>query len=120
MKNLILLIVTFTIATGVYSQDSKMMAQPNKMDQKKMKDCCTMKDGKMVCMKDGKTMAMTMDMTLKNGTTVMKDGTVKMKDGKTMMMKNGDAVDMDGKMMKMPMDKMDKTKKMDKMDNSKM
>jgi len=103
MKNLILLIVAFTISVGAYSQESKM-------DQKKMKDCCMMKDGKMMCMKGGKTMPMTMDMTMKNGTMVMKDGKVKMKDGKTMMMKNGDAVDMDGKMMKMPMDKMDKMK----------
>ena len=34
-----------------------------------MKDCCMMKDGKMICVKDGKTMPMDKDMKMKNGTT---------------------------------------------------
>ena len=37
-----------------------------------------------------------------NGTTVMTDGMCKMKDGKTMQMKEGDMMDMNGKMGKMP------------------
>lgn len=96
MKNLILLFTALTISLGVFSQGTKMADKP-------MKDCCMMKDGKMMCMKGGKTMAMDKDMTMKDGTTVMKDGTVKMKGGKTMKMKNGESIDMDGKMSEMTM-----------------
>jgi hypothetical protein len=63
-----------------------------------MKDCCMMKDGKMMVMKDGKTMPMEKDMVMKNGTTCMTNGECKMKDGKKMMMKEGDCMDMNGKM----------------------
>jgi hypothetical protein len=65
-----------------------------------MKDCCMMKDGKMMMIKDGKKMAMDTDMTMPNGTMVMKDGTCTMKDGTKMVMKEGDRMDMDGNMMK--------------------
>ncbi|MXV50470.1 hypothetical protein GS399_05750 [Pedobacter sp. HMF7647] len=74
-----------------------------KMDHQ-MKDCVMMEDGKMMLMKDGKTMEMTKDMALKNGTMIMTDGTVKSKSGKSMKLKNGESVDMNGKMM--PMHKM--------------
>ncbi|WP_293892817.1 DUF6799 domain-containing protein [Flavobacterium sp.] len=75
-----------------------------------MKDCCMMKDGKMMCMKDGKTMPMTKDMKMKNGTTCMTNGECVMKDGKKMTMKEGHCIDMNGKMDKCSM--MMKTKKM--------
>jgi len=42
---------------------------------------------------------------MSNGTVCMMDGTCKMKDGKTMMMKEGETCDMDGKMGKMKMNK---------------
>ncbi|MHA4807844.1 DUF6799 domain-containing protein [Flavitalea flava] len=45
----------------------------------KMKDCVMMKDGMMMEMKAGKTKVMDHDMTMTNGTMVMKDGTCKMK-----------------------------------------
>jgi hypothetical protein len=51
-------------------------------------------------MQDGKMMAMDKDMTMKNGTMVMADGKVKMKSGKTMMLKDGYCVDMNGKVIK--------------------
>jgi hypothetical protein len=69
-----------------------------KHDSKKMKDCCLMKDGKMMCCKDGKTMPMDKDMTMKNGTKCMVNGECIMKDGKKMTMKEGECMDMDGKM----------------------
>src|SRR5438876_3912480 len=50
------------------------------------KDCLMMKDNKMWVMKDGKTTAMTSDMTLSNGTKVMVDGSYMTKDGKKMML----------------------------------
>ena len=75
-----------------------------------MKDCCMMKDGKMMVMKDGKTMPMDKEMTMKNGTTCMTNGEYTMKDGSKMMMKNGDCMDMNGKMTKSEMKMMPKKK----------
>ncbi len=76
-----------------------------------MKNGCMMKEGKMVCMKDGKTMPMDKAMTMKNGTTCMTNGECTMKDGKKMMMKEGDCMDMNGKMHN---DKMKSAKKIKK------
>ncbi|MES1249083.1 MAG: DUF6799 domain-containing protein, partial [Chitinophaga rupis] len=47
--------------------------------------------------KSGATTEVTDDVTLDSGTVVSKDGTVKTKDGKTVMLKEGDCVWMDGK-----------------------
>jgi hypothetical protein len=66
-----------------------------------MKDCVMMKDGKMMVMKLGEKMELTESMTLDNGSTVTPDGTVKTKEGKSITLKNGDAIYMDGKMAKM-------------------
>lgn len=71
-----------------------------------MKDCCMMKDGKMMVMKNGKTMPMEKDMMMKNGTKCMTNGECTMKDGKKMMMKNGDCMEMSGKMCTDKMKKM--------------
>jgi hypothetical protein len=68
-----------------------------------MKDCCLMKDGKMMCMKDGKMMPMEKDMTMKNGTKCTTNGECMMKDGKKMKMKEGECMDMNGKMDKCAM-----------------
>jgi hypothetical protein len=76
-----------------------------------MKDCVMMEDGKMMTMMDGNKMPMEADTTMKNGTEVMTDGTVKMKNGKTMMLKDGDCVYMDGTVHH-PMSKMKSKKKM--------
>ncbi len=83
-----------------------------KHDSTKMKDCCMMKEGKMCCMKNGKTMPMDKDMTMKNGTKCMTNGDCIMKDGKKMKMKEGECMDIDGKMDKCDM--MHKTVKDDK------
>ena len=63
------------------------------------KDGVMMKDGKMMMMKDGKMMPMDREMTMSNGTKVMKDGKMMMKDGEEMNMKDGQMMMMDGKMM---------------------
>ena len=51
-------------------------------------------------------MPMGKDMIMKNGTTCMTNGECKMKDGKKMMMKEGDCMDMGGKMCTDKMKKM--------------
>lgn len=67
-------------------------------DSTAMKDCCMMKGGKMMCMKEGKMMPMEKSMKMKNGTTCMPNGDCIMKDGKKMKMKDGQCMDMNGKM----------------------
>ena len=80
-----------------------------------MKDCCMMKDGKMMYMKNGKTMVMEKDMVMKNGTTCMTNGECVMKNGEKMMMKEGDCMDMNGKMCNDRMKMMTKKKTTKKM-----
>ena len=71
----------------------------------KTKECCMMKDGKMMHHKNGVTLPMDKDMTMKNGTVCMVNGECVMKDGKKMTMKEGECMDINGKM--------DKCKKQD-------
>ena len=93
------LLAAVVCTSAAMAQDTTAMA-PTKMHHMGMKkDCVMMKDGKMMTMKGGKTMAMDQDMTMTNGTTVSTDGTVKMSDGSTKQLKDGDCVYMDGKMM---------------------
>ena len=87
-----LMIISFNVNAQHHKHSSKMN------HSKMMKDCCMMKDGKMMVMKNGKTMPMEKDMVMKNGTTCMTNGECKMKNGKMMMMKEGECMDMSGKM----------------------
>lgn len=110
MKKIIVLFAACTLSAGVFAQagnENKMHKTEHSMKMgkgdMKMKDCVMMDEGKMMVMKDGKTMEMDQDMTMKNGTMVMKDGTVKMKNGKTAMLKDGECVYMNGSMSKMKM-----------------
>jgi hypothetical protein len=99
MKKLLILIATMALSAGAFAQEK--MDDKMKMDIKQ--DHIMMMDGKMQVKKNGKTTLMVKDMTLSNGTKVMKDGTMKTKTGETMVMKEGDVVYMDGKMGKMKM-----------------
>ena len=92
----LLIMVLFFTATNLSAQTKK---------ESTMKDCCMMKEGKMMVCKDGVTMPMEKDMTMKNGTVCMVNGECVMKDGKKMTMKEGECMDMNGKM--------DKCKKQD-------
>lgn len=92
--SMLMLFVCFT-AVNTFAQ--------TKTDAAMMKDCCMMKDGKMMLMTDGKMMPMEKDMTMKNGTKCMVNGECVMKNGKKMKMKEGDCMDMSGKMDKCSM-----------------
>ena len=84
----------------VENRKDTMVLQKNDNMQHNMKsDHIMMQNGKMVMMKDGKTMPVNKEITLKNGTVIMTNGQYKGKDGNIMMMKEGDMMDMDGKMM---------------------
>ena len=87
--SLLLMVLCFT-TTNVSAQAKKQSATA--------KECCMMKDGKMMHHKDGVTMPMEKDMTMKNGTVCMVNGECIMKDGKKMTMKDGECMDMNGKM----------------------
>lgn len=104
MKNLILSLACFCSLSLATIAPTASYGQSSTMDSKKMKDkdgSLMMKDGKMMVMKNGSWMPMTMDMTMSNGAKVMVDGTVMMKDGKKKMMKNGECMKPDGMMKKM-------------------
>ncbi len=107
MKKILILAIAFSLSAGAFAQD-KMDKMDKKMDHKMgmKKNCVMMEDGKMMVMKGGKSMMMSKDMKMTNGTMVMTNGSVKMKNGKTMMMKNGDCMYMNGKMDKMMPHKM--------------
>jgi hypothetical protein len=92
------LLVMFVMAAICFMANAQ-----NMMDSSMMKDCCRMKNGKMMCMKNGKMVPMTTAMTMKNGTKCMANGECIMKDGKKMKMKEGDCMDMNGKMGKCSM-----------------
>ena len=89
--SLLMMVLSFTTISAS-AQAKKESAQP--------KECCMMKDGKMMHCKDGVTMPMEKDMTMKNGTVCMVNGECVMKDGKKMTMKEGECMDMNGKMEK--------------------
>ena len=91
----LLMLVMSLIANNSFAQTKTKAAT--------MKDCCMMKDGKMLVMKNGETMPMEKDMTMKNGTKCMTTGECTMKNGKKMMMKEGDCMEMSGKMGKCSM-----------------
>lgn len=86
-----LLIMVLCLATNNVSAQAKK-------DSTMMKECCMMKDGKMMHHKDGKMMPMEKDVTMENGTKCMTNGECIMKDGKKMKMKEGDCMDMSGMM----------------------
>ncbi|HUB60780.1 MAG TPA: DUF6799 domain-containing protein [Puia sp.] len=79
------------------------------MSDQKMKDCLMMKDGKVMVCKGGMSMPLMKDTTLRHGVMVSMDGTVKKKDGSTYMLKEGESVMGNGKVM-MAGDKMSGSK----------
>ena len=99
MKNKKMIVAMFAsvFMLAVCFTANNSLAQ-TKMESKMMKDCCMMKDSKMMCVKDGKTTPMKKEMTMKNGTKCMTNGECVMKDGTKMKMKEGECMDMSGMM----------------------
>ena len=109
------------LATTTATAQTAPKAKTAKFMGKMSKDCCIMKDGKMMMMKGGKMMPMTENMTMSDGSMCMTDGTCMKKDGTKMTMKNGQCMMMDGKMTSMEaMKKGGKMKHSEKMGNMKM
>jgi len=93
ISNVVASLLALIMCFAAYSSSAQ-----TKMDHSKMKDCCMMHDGKMMVIKDGKTMPMEKNMTMENGTTCMTNGQCTLKDGTKMQMKEGQCMDMNGKL----------------------
>ena len=105
MKKAVLLISALALSACLFAQekmDPKMDMGKNEQKMDMKTDHVMMMGAKMQMMENGKTMPMEKDMTLNEGTKVTKNGMVIKKDGTTATMKEGDMMDMDGKMGKMP------------------
>jgi hypothetical protein len=104
MKNAVnILALSLLIGLGSAAQAQTpakpMTHKPGQMKADGMThDCVVMKDGKMMMMQGGKTMPMTQEMTMTDGTKCMTDGTCVKKDGTKMTMTNGQCMMMDGSM----------------------
>lgn len=99
MKNLFLLLVAFAISIGASAQmksDSSHSKTHHEYSHKNH-EMYFFKDGKLMMSKNGAKSDVSQDVTLANGTTIATDGKITWKDGKSEMLKNGEWVDMKGK-----------------------
>jgi len=113
-KKTIATLLTVLITTTACVLPNALNAQT---EVKSMKECCMMKDGKMMHYKNGKTVPMKMNKTMANGTKCMTNGECVMKNGDKMMMKDGDCMDMKGNVNKC--ETMQKTSQSDKVTSTK-
>jgi len=118
IKKVLLAIAVVTISTGAFSQTNDMNS--NKSQDTKNKntldknynqnsdgynhpDGYMMQNGKVMVVKNGKMTLVEKDVTLSNGTTISKDGNYLIKGGNKTMFKEGEHMDLNGKLV--PMDK---------------
>lgn len=118
IKKVLLAIAVVTITTGAYAQTNDMNS--NKSQDMKNKstldndynqnsdvynhsDGYMIHNGRIMMIKNGKMTSVDKDVTLPNGTTITKDGTYLIKGGTKTKFKDGEHMDMSGKMI--PMDK---------------
>jgi len=124
MKNQILLISAMLITAGAYAQtdstnrkifppeinkteddknqhnDRNRRSETDANDQAYV-DGVRMEKGKLVMIKNGLVTSLDKDMTISNGTRGMRDGTYFKKDGSKLMLKEGQYINMSGKMFPM-------------------
>ena len=85
-----------SLATVATAQSSK--AAPKMQTVNQGKDYVILKDGKAHLVKGGTSTELQNDMTLPNGTIISTTGTVKSSEGTTLQLKEGEKLDLDGKM----------------------
>jgi hypothetical protein len=106
MKKINLLLLLFVINFGVYAQSSygssygtvRQNSDSIRSNNLNIPDGFVLKDGKTVMVKDGKFTTLKNEITLSNGTIVMSNGIFKTKDGKKIELKEGDHLDLNGKL----------------------
>jgi hypothetical protein len=94
-QKFIAMMFTSILILAQFLKGTDSIAQ-SKVNSKKKTDCCMMKDGKMMCITDGKLTTMEKTMTMKNGTKCMVNGECIMKDGQKIQIKEGEQIDMNG------------------------
>lgn len=100
MKTIIAMLVI--LFTGTAGQAQVSLAKHTMTDtipilrDTAVKDYVTMQGGKMLIVKNNRTIRMTKDMTMKDGTIVNPNGSVKLPDGHTVQLHEGDRVYMNG------------------------
>lgn len=119
MKKLILIFAAIAITAGAYAQagsairimsprdryNSQKEDLQNKPIEKSHPDGVIMQNGKMMKVQNGKMTNLDNDITMSNGTKVMSDGTYIKKDGTKMTLKEGQHIDMQGKIIFIKTDK---------------
>src|SRR5436190_2174656 len=104
MKKTFIVLAAFAFSLGVSAQETKPQ-NPTTEDSKPQKqhDHLVMEKGKMMMVsKDGAKSNMKGNMTLRNGAKVNTNGMITMPNSKIVPLYNGDQIDMDGKITKMP------------------
>jgi len=102
MKKLNLILLILAISFGVYAQSPNGTGRSNSdsigSTSLNVPDGFVMKDGKTVMVKDGKFSTLKKDITLSDGTVVMTNGSFKKSDGTAAEFKDGDHLDLNGKL----------------------
>jgi hypothetical protein len=102
MKKLNLILLILAISFGVYAQSPYGTGRSNSdsigSTGLNVPDGFVKKDGKTVMVKDGKFTTLKKDVTLSDGTVVMTNGSFKTNDGTATELKDGDHLDLNGKL----------------------
>lgn len=81
--------------------NNQIQSDPKNAADMSHPDGVMMQDGKMIIVKDGRMVTLKNDITLDNGLVVMSNGSYMKKGGTKMMFKEGEHMDMSGKMIPM-------------------
>ena len=99
MKKVFLAMIAATLSFGAFAQDTNTSATPpaEQSQPQQQKDMYVFKNSKMWTVKNGNITAMTDNATLANGTVVKTTGEIVTKDGQAETLKEGQYIDVDGK-----------------------
>lgn len=100
MKNLFLSAIAVALSFGAFAQNTNQTKTTEPTEQAQpaqQKDVYVFKNSKMWEVKSGKISEMTKEVTLASGTIVKTNGEVVSKDGQTAALKDGQYIDLDGK-----------------------
>lgn len=100
MKNLFLSAIAVALSFGAFAQDTnptKTTEPTEQVQPAQQKDVYVFKNSKMWEVKSGKISELAKDATLANGTVVKTTGEVVTKDGQSSTLKDGQYIDLDGK-----------------------
>ena len=109
MKKLIFGLAAIAMSVGAYAQHDVTPGKTNPQDVKKSQqktsqkpgdkshsDGVVMKNGKLMRISSGQKVALDQDLTLSNGTKIMRDGTIVKRDGSRVLLEEGQHIDMLG------------------------